>query len=173
MSTVAPPQLGDETKLFRAHDARLRAIVGREVRTSRANIDDACAFAWLQMLRYQPARETLLTWLCRTAIREAIKLDRRARRWCELVSDGDTGVRSATIDPLAEDRLEMLAAWDAVVAAGLRSREARVLALHAAGHSYRETAAAEDITTRTVERQLMRAKRKLRDARRAQHAERR
>ena len=163
-----PSQRGDEAQLFTIHAARLRSIVGRHVRTSQANLDDACAFAWLQMLRYQPERERLLAWLCRTAIREAIKLDRRAQRSCELVEAGDADVRHADTGGHPDDRLELLAAREAVAAARLRTREAELLALQVAGYSYAETARVQKITTRTVERQLRRARSKLRDARRAQ-----
>ncbi len=70
---------GDEAELYARYGPKLRRIVDHQVRTSSANVEDACSHAWLQMPRYQPARETLLSWLVRTGIREAVKLDRRAR----------------------------------------------------------------------------------------------
>jgi RNA polymerase sigma factor (sigma-70 family) len=168
MSAAYPTLRGDEGRLFTVHSAKLRSIVGREVRTSQANLDDACSFAWLQMLRYQPERERLLAWLCRTAIREAIKLDRRAQRSCELVDAGEADIRHADTGNPVDDRLELLAAGEAVVAARLRAREAELLSLQVAGFSYTETARLQRTTTRTVERQLRRARGKLRSARRAQ-----
>jgi DNA-directed RNA polymerase specialized sigma24 family protein len=75
-----PAAIGDEPVLFREHHPRLRSHVGRLVRTSRANIEDACSFACLQLLRHQPDREHVYGWLLRTATREAIKLDQQARR---------------------------------------------------------------------------------------------
>lgn len=159
---------GDEGQLFVVHGAKLRSIVGREVRTSEANLDDACSFAWLQMLRYQPERERLLAWLCRTAIREAIKLDRRAQRSCDLVDGGEADIRHADTGNPVDDRLELLTAREAIAAARLRTREAEVLSLQVAGYSYTETAQLQRITPRTVERQLRRARDKLRSARRAQ-----
>ena len=147
--TGYPTLRGDEGRLFTAHSAKLRSIVGREVRTSQANLDDACSFAWLQMLRYQPERERLLAWLCHTAIREAIKLDLRAQRSCELVDAGEADVRHAETGNPAEDRLELLTAREAIVAR-LRAREAELLSLQVAGYSYTETAELQQITTRTV-----------------------
>lgn len=68
-------QHGDETELYERYALRLASIIARQVSTSSANVEDACSHAWLQMLRYQPARETLLNWLVRTGTREAINLD--------------------------------------------------------------------------------------------------
>ena len=87
MTTSCSPQRGDEAGLYAQLALKLARIVANRVTTSSANIDDACAFAWLQMLRHQPARETLRAWLVTTGIREAIKLERRARRQVEPSDD--------------------------------------------------------------------------------------
>jgi RNA polymerase sigma factor (sigma-70 family) len=169
MSTDAPVLLGDEAQLFRLHAGTLRSVVTRQVRTSSANIEDACAFAWVQFLRYQPPRDRLMGWLCRTAIREAITLDRRGCRCTELTEDPDVGPQLATNGSMADERLELLVAREAIAAAQLRDREADLLVLQLAGYSYAETARLRNLTQRTVERQLLRARRKLRSARLAQH----
>ncbi len=87
MTTACPPRHGDEAELYAQLATRLTKIVARQVRTSSANIEDACSFAWLQMLRYQPARETVLAWLIRVGTREAIRLDRQpdAARWPQIL----------------------------------------------------------------------------------------
>jgi RNA polymerase sigma factor (sigma-70 family) len=163
-------QLGDEAELYARYAPRLVRIVARQVRTSSANVEDACSHAWLQMLRYQPARETLLSWLVRTGTREAVKLDRRARRG-ELF-DGQAESESLNSHSRPIDlRLDLLAARDAIADARLRPREVELLAAHLAGYSYTEIAAAKDITLRTVERQLLRAKHKLCAARERQQRE--
>ena len=171
MTTACPPRHGDEAELYAQLATRLTTIVARQVRTSSANIEDACSFAWLQMLRYQPARETVLAWLIRVGTREAIRLDRGARR-NHATANGSSG-ESRGVDECRpiEAHLEMLAARDAIVAAQLRTREAEILAAHVAGYSYIEIADAKNITPRTVERQLLRAKRRLRDARERQQRE--
>jgi DNA-directed RNA polymerase specialized sigma24 family protein len=75
-----PPKLplhGDEAQLFDEFDAALRRRVQREVNTSHANIEDACAFAWLQFLRHQPDRDRAWrAWLVQVARREAYRLSR-------------------------------------------------------------------------------------------------
>src|SRR4051794_12160064 len=75
---------GDETRLFIAHANTLRRTVGRIVNSSDANIDDACAFAWAQLVACQPRRQTVFPWLVKVATREAIRLDKRERRWADV-----------------------------------------------------------------------------------------
>jgi DNA-directed RNA polymerase specialized sigma24 family protein len=67
-----------EAQLFEAHALRLRAVVSRSVRTSPVNVEDACAFAWLQLVRRRPPTVATFAWLRTTAIREAVKLHRRS-----------------------------------------------------------------------------------------------
>ena len=171
MSAHARALRGDEAQLFELHGRILRSLVGRHVRTSQANIEDACAFAWMQMLRYQPPRDRLVGWLRRTVIREAIKLDRRACRWTELTEDAELALYPLVPSSPVDERVELLAAAEAIAAAQLREREADLVALHVAGYSYAETAQLRGITPRTAERQLLRARRKLRAARLAQRNE--
>jgi DNA-directed RNA polymerase specialized sigma24 family protein len=74
------PLCGDEALLFAKHHAALRGRVRGVVKTSDANVDEACSFAWMQLIRRQPTRATVLAWLTTVAIREAIRLDRQDRR---------------------------------------------------------------------------------------------
>jgi RNA polymerase sigma factor (sigma-70 family) len=156
---------GDEDELFARYAARLARIVARQVRTSNANVEDACAFAWLQMLRYQPARETLLSWLVRTGTREAVKLHRQAERDLEPV---DEVTDREGVQQTVEVCLDLLIARETLAAARLRPREAEILAAHASGFTYAEIAVQGGVTPRTVERQLLRARRKVRAAREGQ-----
>ena len=50
----AQASTGPEAQLFEAHALRLRAVVGGCVRTSPVNVEDACGFAWLQLVRRRP-----------------------------------------------------------------------------------------------------------------------
>jgi DNA-directed RNA polymerase specialized sigma24 family protein len=77
--------------------------------------------------------------------------------------DGSLSVCSSVL-PI-EIHLESLVAAETIAASGLRAREADMLAAHVVGYSYGEIAAARRTTTRTVERQLLRASGKLRKAR--------
>jgi hypothetical protein len=71
---VPPIELrGDEGSLFAEHHATPRARVGRWVNTSDDNVEEACSFAWMQLVRCQPAREpAVLPWLTTVADDERI-----------------------------------------------------------------------------------------------------
>jgi len=105
-------------------------------------------------LRYQPARETLLSWLVRTRTRDAVKLDRRSRRDDELLDPTD---ERHTVTLSIAARHDVLAAFEAIVDARLREREAEILAAHVAGYTYAEIGLVKRLTPRTFERQLSRA----------------
>ena len=51
-----PPQ-GDEAELFLSFNAELQRKIAIKVTTSPQIIEDACAFAWMEFLRYQPDRD--------------------------------------------------------------------------------------------------------------------
>lgn len=143
------------TRLYVQLHARLEHIVRRSVVTSEAIIDDACAFAWLQLVRGDVRIETALSWLATVAIREAWRLDRLQRR-CDALPEHEPACLSA--DPLPAAIL-VREALEAVAA--LPSRQAEMVALHAGGHSYAEIAEQTGDSLRTVQRQLLRGKRRL------------
>src|SRR3954453_103532 len=83
MSSTAPaPRMlcGDEAQLYRQYHDELRKSARRAVRGPDACVDDACSFAWLQLLRLQPDRATVFGWLRKGAIHEAWRVARRERR---------------------------------------------------------------------------------------------
>jgi RNA polymerase sigma factor (sigma-70 family) len=162
MSTTAPARVGDETTLFAEHHSKLARQVRRLVRTSEENVQDACSFAFLQLLRYQPSREGVFSWLLTVAVREAVKLDQRGRR--DRHPAREDGGEVEPVDERANPALwlETLAAIAAIEAAGLTARQARIVALHAGGHTYESISEMLGLSDRTVERQLLRARRKLR-----------
>jgi RNA polymerase sigma factor (sigma-70 family) len=154
----------DDEELFVQHARRVHAVVSATVRTSAANVDDACGFAWLQLVRHRPPAAAAFVWLCTTAIREAVKLDRRTA--------GAIGLDEAAevaADPAMrpEGSLEVIAIGQQIRTARLRPREARVLGLRVAGYNRDEIAEIIGDSRRTIDRQLGRARRKLRDAVRA------
>ncbi len=155
----------DETTLFAELHPKLARQVRRLVRTSEQNVQDACSFAFLQLLRYQPSREGVFSWLLTVAVREAVKLDQRGRRDRRLPARED-GVELEPVDERANPALwlETLAALEAIAAVGLTARQARIVALHAAGDTYESISEMLGLSARTVERQLLRARRKLRSA---------
>ena len=158
---VQPVTRLDEEELFARHARRLHAVVSATVRTSAANVDDACGFAWLQLVSHRPPAAIAFAWLRTTAVREAVKLDRRTA--------GAIGLDEAAevaVDPAMrpEGSLELIAVGQQIRTARLRPREARVLGLRAAGYSRDEIAEVSGESHRTIDRQLGRARRKLRDA---------
>ena len=152
---------GDEAELFARYHAMLYGRVARWVRTSPANIDDACATAWLQLLRCQPHRDTALSWLTTVAIREAVRLHRghgRARN----VNTNALANEYVLNPELQRDALDALNTL-----ARLPDRQRRLAELQAAGFTYDEIAAITGTSRRAVDRHLRRAHAALRSARRA------
>jgi DNA-directed RNA polymerase specialized sigma24 family protein len=154
----------DQGRLYEEHALALQAVVGRRVHTSPVNVEDACGFAWLQLVRRGNRPASAFAWLCTIAIREALKLHRRAAR-----TTGLDEVADAATDPRydVDWRVELIGAGEEIRQARLQRREARLVGLRAAGYSRDEMVEVTGDTCRTVDRQLARAQRKLRDARRA------
>src|SRR4051794_29709476 len=50
---------GDEAELFRRHSRRLRRAVASFTAADDATVDDACSFAWAQLVARQPERSTV------------------------------------------------------------------------------------------------------------------
>ena len=157
MSTIAS-RAGDQTALFAELHPKLARQVRRLVRREE-NVQDACSFAFLQLLRYQPSRESVFSWLLTVAVGEAVKLDQRGRREPPLPARED-GVELEPVDERANPEivLETLAALEAIAAAGLSARQARIVALHSAGYRYESISKLLGVSPRTVERQLLRAR---------------
>src|SRR5947209_5662239 len=111
----------DVDAAYRSLAERLEEIVRFDVRASDVVIEDACQFAWSRLVLHagRVAPESALSWLSRTAIREAVKLLRRDDRELSLEagaeeadesSDGHTWEVSATADPrpLPQEHAEQL-----------------------------------------------------------------
>jgi RNA polymerase sigma factor (sigma-70 family) len=160
--TASHAGVGDVGELYDQLASRLEHIVRVDVRAPDVVIEDACQFAWSTLVRHRHRvqREAVMTWLAHTAVREAIKALRRGQRDAPLDAVID---RPSPVSPheLVERR-ERLAAVSA-----LPERQRRLLWLHALGFSYVEIASREECTLRTVERQLLRAKKRVREADRA------
>lgn len=146
---------GDEATLFAEYHEPLIRSVARAVRTSRANIEDACSVAWMQLLTRQPdRREELFGWLHVVATREAVRFDRRSQRACApLDCDEVQGISEVAPG-------DMRAALEQVAA--LPERQRQIFGLHIGGYSYGEIGDITGDTVRTVERHMMRARRTLR-----------
>jgi RNA polymerase sigma factor (sigma-70 family) len=155
-------EVADVARIYRNLAGPLEHVVLRVVRDSEPVVEDACQFAWSRLVRHRSRvrEETAFGWLARTAIHEAFKLSRRRLRDLSLEGALEEGA-----DPVAPtpEPWELLAERERM--AGVRElavRSQRFVWLHALGLSYVEMAAHERCTPRTVERQLVRARRELR-----------
>jgi DNA-directed RNA polymerase specialized sigma24 family protein len=104
----------------------------------------------------------VLSWLAKTAIHEAIKLLRRASRdlSLELAADESPGILGTATTAGPDELVEYRERLDSI--GTLPERQQQMLWLQGIGFSYDDIAATTGCTNRTVERQLLRAKRALR-----------
>jgi RNA polymerase sigma factor (sigma-70 family) len=150
---------GDEADLYRTHALALRAAVRSRIHGSDALVEDACAFAWLQLMRHQPDRgRGLFAWLRTTAVREAYRLHRK-----ELHAVGDA-IDRVPDDPDAAAALEtQLSAHSALRAlATMSTHRQRIFLLHLSGFTYDEIATRLGITFTNVNRHVTRSRAQLR-----------
>jgi RNA polymerase sigma-70 factor (ECF subfamily) len=156
----------DVGELYLALAEPLEQIVRFDVRAPDVVIEDACQFAWSRLVVHSARvrREAVLSWLVKTAVHEAFKLIRRSNRCASLdalLDQGAQGVLGCSVAGPAElvayrERLRELD--------DLPDRQRQMVWLHALGFSYAEIALETRCSERTVERQLLRAKRRLREA---------
>jgi len=159
-TTLRPAELGDETALYHQHHDRLRRLVRAAVhQTDDHTIDDAVSFAFVQLLRYQPDRDTVGGWLYRVAHREAIRLavQRREHASVDVLLEGRDPdlTRTLSHDPIPSHERTSEALG---VLAGLPVRQRQVLSRSVAGLSRSEIAVETGWSPRTVDRQLVRAR---------------
>jgi RNA polymerase sigma factor (sigma-70 family) len=153
--------------LYRHEAARVQRIVSRRVRAPEAVIEDACQTAWLRLCAHEDVAldaRCAVKWLVITAMRESWRRTTGSREipvggW--LPEGGEHELPEPAVDvpdpcEVAIDRDQ----WRERLAA-LTDRERELLALQASGLTYAEIAARLHITVRTVERHLVRGRRKL------------
>ena len=153
--------------MHRQHARELERRVARRARAEPQTIEDACSFAWMQLITHpsidldEPSHGAL-AWITRTAVHEAWRLEaRRARDELldEVALRRELRQREQTtpgVDQLAAQRARL----DLV--AQIPPRPRRFLLRQALGHSYREIAADETVSLTTTNKQIARAKRLLR-----------
>jgi len=151
---------GDEAKLFAAHHGELVNQLARRLGGDRDTAEEACALAWLQLLRVQPERsESIGGWLYVTAKHEAWRLYRLRSR------DGG-GTHDRLLErtgPAGRDPYEQLAERDQIrLLAHLSPAQRRVLCLVATGHSYKEICVATGHTYTWVNRHITEGRARLR-----------
>jgi RNA polymerase sigma factor (sigma-70 family) len=157
-------RIGDVAELYARNAGLVRGQVCSGVSAPDAVIDDACQFAWVRLLhhRHRVGRERAVSWLITTALHEVFKLVRR---------DGHDLSLEQLLEEGGELRINRSApAPEGTVAARLRlellrelpERQERLMWLQGLGFSYPEMAGEAEMTVRTVERQLMKARRSIR-----------
>ena len=156
-------EIADVGALFERRAAQVHRLVRHEVRAPEPVIEDACQVAWSRLVTHRDrvGRDTAVAWLVTTAMREAFKLLRREQFELSLdeLLDDRAQLGESVLGPSAEEivghreRLEALRS--------LSSRQRQLVWLQGVGLSYAEMADETGATRRTVERQLLRARRKL------------
>jgi RNA polymerase sigma factor (sigma-70 family) len=148
---------GDAESLYRLHHVRLVWAVRASVKAPTETIEDACSFAWLQLMRTEPeGGPKLFAWLRTVAIHEAIRLAKRDAHFGNNDAEQNVDARLIDLNTAVEAR------ETARAIGSLRERQRRILLLHLAGYSYKEIAEHTGDTVRTVERQLLRGRQRLR-----------
>ena len=130
---------GDEAELFQRHHDHLTRAVARAVNGSHVLIEDACSFAWMQLLRVQPERTpALFAWLRTVATREAYRLSAIELRDGHVDDLGPCEVWAKVLGHVRDmdHEIEARRALDAL--AGLPERRRRYLILFVAGYTYDE-----------------------------------
>jgi RNA polymerase sigma-70 factor, ECF subfamily len=153
-------QRGDERELFERHAKRLVRMVQGTTGAPRQIAEDACAFAWLQLLRRQPERGSIVGWLFVVALNEARRLLRTPVH-AELDDESDAHAPSNGARPTELDvTLEAHEALEEIAA--LSEQQVRIFSLHLAGLTYDEISAATGYSARQVDRHIVRARARLR-----------
>lgn len=145
---------------YAVHRDHLLHTVEREVFAAPTLVEDACQFAWMQLLRHPAVAVDRrgFWWLHRVAVREAWRIAKWNRHTVTLHAPAsDLDVETIPLDylashddvPLMVERREQLRVVDQ-----LPSRQRRVIVMRAMGLKYAEIARITGETQRSVERQL-------------------
>lgn len=165
MSDRADAAVDDVAALYDALADQLRQIVRVSIGAPDALTEDACQIAWSRLLRSWGTirREAALPWLATTATRVALRLAKRSARELSLEELWQGDCAPAGPAPAGPEQLVELRAQLEKIRA-LPKRQQRLVWLQGLGFSYAEMADRTGDSRRTVERQLLRAKRALRSA---------
>jgi RNA polymerase sigma factor (sigma-70 family) len=155
-----PPHL---EMLYAELAPQLPRIVGANLTAPGELINDACQVAWgaLMLTRDEILPGGELGWLSTTATREVLHQLRRLRHEVSYDDEVELEELEGRADPAPEpDRLAELRERLAEIHQ-LPARQQRMVWMHGFGYEYGEIADFTGDSRRTVERQLLRAKRRL------------
>jgi RNA polymerase sigma factor (sigma-70 family) len=163
-AAVPTPELA---VVFSALAPRLTRSVRGRVQGPEEVIDDACQSAWTLFADHADRLEgdRALAWLTTTAYREAFRITRREQRELSLdaLAEALGGVAELPFPAPGADPHELLEQRERIdQLRALPRRQGRILWLRAAGHSYAELARSIGCTRRTIDRQLLRGRQRMR-----------
>jgi RNA polymerase sigma factor (sigma-70 family) len=154
----------DIAGIYAATAPLVASLVARNITAPPSVIEEACQTAWSALVAHQDevAPESVVGWLTTTAMRAALHMLKTGHRDLSL----DDPVQMATVAALparapTPERLTELRERLAEVHQ-LPSRQRRMVWLQGFGYDYEEIAQRTGDSRRTVERQLGRARRRLR-----------
>jgi len=150
--------------LYGQHAAKVKHLVARQ---AGGDVEDACQTAWERLLRHEEVDlqgRGVINWLVITAAREAWKRSSHKRELSFEALRGEDD-EAELFEPvgIAPDPLTVVLERDNTRRrlARLTDREREFLAGQVLGLTYTEIAQAIGSSTRTAERQILRARRKL------------
>jgi DNA-directed RNA polymerase specialized sigma24 family protein len=153
--------------IYRQHARELERRVATRARAEPQTIEDACSFAWMQLITHPSIdldgpSDGALAWITRVAVHEAWRLE--ATRARDELLDEATLRRELRQHEQTMPGVDELAAQRARLdlVAQIPPRPCRFLLRQELGHSYREIAELEGVTRTCTNKQLARAKRLLR-----------
>lgn len=151
------------TRLYESHATRLQRVVASKVRATPETIEDACGFAWAQLVAHtevDPASSGAYGWLIMVAVREVWNLTGRAIPADDVeVESIGTLDNSADLDTIVESHEAR------EIIAQLPERQRKVKTLQVLGFSYEEIAEALGWTYTAVNRHITRANKRIREIR--------
>lgn len=153
---------------FAEHAPRLERLVRARVKASAATVEDACSYAWCQLVRRTDIvlDERAAGWLYRVAVHEGWRLaalESAGVSYSTSLNSRDA-VEAGAPEPAAPTGVDELVAARARLESvwALPDRQRRAVLLLAFGLSYAEIAEHMDVSKRTVDRLLRRATQRLR-----------
>jgi RNA polymerase sigma factor (sigma-70 family) len=155
----------DPSELYRLHARALERKVAARIHTSHQTVEDACSFAWVQLLTHDVSAENVLGWLLVVAAHQALRLHQRSLRTDSLpeTEDGEAIELPDPADGIAA-RERLIDACALLDQARLTERQRRLVGMQAAGYSHKELSQQTGSSVNTVARQLLRAHRRIRHA---------
>ena len=153
---------------FAEHAPRLERLVRARVAASTQTIEDACSYAWCQLVRRADIAldERATGWLYRVAVHEGWRLaalERATVSYSSTLDDPEV-IEAGVAEPAAPHTVEQLIATRLRLeeVRSLPERQRRALLLFAFGLTYAEIAEHTGDSVRSVDRLLRRATQRLR-----------